>query len=894
MIDRIEMAKRAYSTKRHIAQSFVGAVLCFMAVAPAAAQTAQITPLPIAGSTFGVTVLGGNLWMSIDANAGRTAPACGAYCYEESIVRISTTAGTELLPMPALHFVSPLMVGGDNRIWGAVQYNAPVGVLPGPSVHLQTNAVIQCGLVSVRTNDDNYSFYPINAEVCGQNRSDLAPLRDGNLWLVGAESQSLANLHLAKISTNGFYTRIPISLPALPSSYPSVADDSKNNVWFASSTGKIARYVTTARTNGPAVGTVTEFSIATGRVIKALKRGPDGNVWFIESSASSATADSIGFVTPDGAVTEYQVSATGAVLSQMILGRDGTIWYLNSIDAEANTGPVRIGRITGDGAITETPIPEYSTVVRGLGFQAGARAISQWALASDRAWFALRPATTVATWDYAHAALSFSTANFFPVRTGSVYSTSQSTSQSFLRFLNTGTLAGSVTVTVRSVGGQTLGTWTSPVIGPNTELQYNISTIEAAIGINSANNPQYTMTLDTPITGNFQHVLYRPADGTLTNLSTCSSGVNAEAQVLSGVHSSLLGTGFPSSIAVKNTGTADQAATFGIYDARDGRKLTTYVLDNTQSRLFTEPLVGPTTANGVTVVTMAYIEKEAKLTPPAGAYHYVLKLEGGFTGFLQHLVNNTKLGVITDMTTACNFNGSTGTAATPMRVGAIFVPSASSQSYLRFYNSSATAGTVSVTVANQMTGVNVGTWTSPSIAPGSEQQFGIGVIADSFSGSTSNPYFTGSVTSTFAGYFQNVLFRPTDGTLTNLSTCGSGITATSASLSGVHTSRISGFPSSVVINNTASTAAAVTLGIYDARTGTKLGTYVTPAVPGNGQSTVAVSAIEAGLGQAPADGMFHYTIKAEGGFNGFLQHLVDNQQAAVITDMTTACALTPP
>jgi hypothetical protein len=593
-------------------------------------------------------------------------------------------------------------------------------------------------------------------------------------------------------------------------------------------------------------------------------------------------------------VTEYQIPGGAAVLSQMIQGRDGTIWYLNSVDAELGTGPVRAGRITRDGAVTETPLPEYTTLVRGLGFQDGARAIAQWALASDRVLFALRPVTTISTWDYAHAAISASTASLFPLRTGSIYSTAQSSSQSFLRFFNTGTEPGTVSLTLRSTSGQTLGSWTSPVISPNSEVQYPISTIEAGAGINSANNPRYTMSLQTTLTGNFQHVLYRPADGTLTNLSTCDSGVNAEAKMLSGVHSARLGTDFPSSIAVKNTGTAAQGATLGIYDARDGRKLATYVLDNTTTRLFSEPQIGPTATNAITVVTMAYIEKEAKLTPPEGAYHYVIKLEGSFTGFLQHLVNNTKLGVITDMTTACSFNGGTGTAASPLRLGAVFQATATSQSYLRFYNTGAVAGTASVTLADQDTGVGLGTWTSPSIAPGSEQQFGIGSIVEAISASASKSYVTASVTSTFTGYFQNVLFRPADGTLTNLSTCGSGITASSARLSGVHSSKISGFPSSVVLNNTGSTASTFALGVYDARTGTKLGNYLTPSIPVNGQAAITVAAIESGIGLTPSDGMFHYTIKSENTFSGFMQHLVDNQQAAVITDMTTACALTPP
>lgn len=871
------------------------ALALMLAAAPAAAQTAQATPLPIVGASLGVIVKdSGDIYVTVDASAGKTTTGCGStgpYCYDEYIMHTTRTT-SDAVSMPALHFIAPPIIGGDGNVWTYVQYVAPSGVAPGPSVHLQTGATTQCGLVSIRA-DDNFTFYPVQSEVCGQNRSDMVKLNDNNFWLVGAESNLLINLHLAKISSNGAYTRIPLSMNGLPSSYLAVADDSKSNVWFAGTTGKLARYTTTAYTGGPAVGTVTEFSIASGRTIKALKRGSDGNVWFIEASATSTQNDSIGFVTPDGVVTEYTIPGSGAVLSKMIQGRDGTIWYLNSIDSEADTGPVRVGRITADGAVSETPIPDFGTLTRGLGFQAGGRAITSWALASDRAYFTLRPATTIASWDYNHAALASSTATFFPVRATSIYASSQTTSGSFLRFFNTGTVAGSVTLQLRNPAGQLLGTWTSPSIGPNVEVQYHINAIEAALGINPADNTQYSISLETQITGNFQHVLYRPADGTLTNLSTCNVGVNAENRAIAGVHSSLLGTGFPSSIAIRNTGTSVASAQLGIYDARDGRKLTNVIVNNTSTRKFDEPQVGPTEGNGLTVVTMSYLETQASLTPPAGAYHYVIKLENSdFTGFLQHLVNNTKLGVVTDMTTSCSFNGGTGTAASTVRAAPIFSPAqASAQSYLRFFNPTGAAGTVTVALYDSNSGANAGSWTSPSIAAGAERQFSISDVTSALGTSTTKPYFGANITATFRGYFQDVLYRPADGTLTNLSTCAAGVTASSAWLSGVHTSRIPDFPSSVVVVNTGSVASAFTLGIYDARDGTKRGTYTTPSIAANGRVVIAVTTMESAAGIAPAEDMFHYNLRAEGAFSGFLQHLVDNKVAGVITDMTTACAI---
>ncbi|MHB1207925.1 MAG: InlB B-repeat-containing protein, partial [Rhodospirillaceae bacterium] len=157
---------------------------------------------------------------------------------------------------------------------------------------------------------------------------------------------------------------------------------------------------------------------------------------------------------------------------------------------------------------------------------------------------------------------------------------------------------------------------------------------------------------------------------------------------------------------------------------------------------------------------------------------------------------------------------------------------------------------------------------------------------------TKPDYYSAAVTATFGGYFQHVLWRPTDGTLTNLSTCGSGVTSDPASLQGVHSTLVgANFPSTVVIANTGTAAETVTLGIYDARDGTKLGTYAAGSIPAHGQAMPSVSAIEQAAHITPASGMYHYVVRAEGTFTGFLQNLVNNASVGVITDMTTSCGL---
>jgi uncharacterized protein (TIGR01370 family) len=471
-----------------------------------------------------------------------------------------------------------------------------------------------------------------------------------------------------------------------------------------------------------------------------------------------------------------------------------------------------------------------------------------------------------------------------PLREGAIFSTAQAASESFLRFFNTGTTAGTVTATLADYAtGSLLGQWTSDRISPGAELQYPIATVEAGVGITGAKPSYYSLTLNPGITGNFQHVLYRPVDGTLTNLSTCAAGVTALPAALDGVHSSLLGTGFPSSIVVVNTGATAETAALDLYDARNGNKLGTYTSASIP-------------AGGELVTEVATIEAAIKLTPSDGMYHYVVKAEAPFTGYLQNLVNNTHAGVITDMTTSCSLNGAATTVATsPLQEGAVFSTAQSvSQSFLRFFNTGTSAGTVSVTLKDAATGQALGTWKSPSIPALSEQQFAISTVEAGAGISATKPsYYDVSITSGFAGYFQHVLFRPSDGTLTNLSTCPTGVTADPTKLSGVHSSVVGGgaFPSTVAINNTGTVAETVTLDIYDARDGSQLGTYTTAAIPPGGQVLPLMSDIETAANIVPTSSMFHYVLKARSGFTGFMQNLVNNTHVGVITDMTTACAM---
>jgi V8-like Glu-specific endopeptidase len=216
-------------------------------------------------------------------------------------------------------------------------------------------------------------------------------------------------------------------------------------------------------------------------------------------------------------------------------------------------------------------------------------------------------------------------------------------------------------------------------------------------------------------------------------------------------------------------------------------------------------------------------------------------------------------------------------------------------SYLRFYNSDASAGTVSVTLSDYVSGNILATWTSQSLPSHSSLQFPIDQLENGANTTfTKSSVYSIAVRPTFAGSFQNVLWRKQDATLTNLSTCDTPSTDQSF-LMNVHSSLLSnGYPSAVVVYNTSTNPVSLSLGIYHQQTGQRLGTYVTGQIPANGQQILTMATIEAGAGISPgATGAYHYNIKSDNVFTGYLQHLLNNQAAGMTTDMTESCALSP-
>src|SRR5262245_34348656 len=103
-----------------------------------------------------------------------------------------------------------------------------------------------------------------------------------------------------------------------------------------------------AATVGPAASataattTITEYPLAANSAPQGMAAGADGNLWFVENTASK-----VGYITPKGAITEFALAPYSAPIA-ITAGPDGNLWF-----TETN----KIGRVTPAGDITLFPLP---------------------------------------------------------------------------------------------------------------------------------------------------------------------------------------------------------------------------------------------------------------------------------------------------------------------------------------------------------------------------------------------------------------------------------------------------------------------------------------------------------------------------------------------------------
>ncbi|MCB2108132.1 MAG: S8 family serine peptidase [Rhodobacteraceae bacterium] len=221
---------------------------------------------------------------------------------------------------------------------------------------------------------------------------------------------------------------------------------------------------------------------------------------------------------------------------------------------------------------------------------------------------------------------------------------------SFLRFHNDSAAPGTVTVSLRDADtGRALGTWTSPQIAPHASMQFAINRLEtdATVAANSVSaiasdsRQFFNLEVESNFPGYMQHIVWARSVGALTNLSACADGLAKDNEVLLNVHTTGLAD-YPSRIRIANTGATAESAQLAFYGASTGKSIASW----------TSPQIP---AGGSIEVTMAQIEAATPALSNAvsdGTSQVNVNL-GRLTGYLQHVVQNSRAGVLLDLSPKC-------------------------------------------------------------------------------------------------------------------------------------------------------------------------------------------------------------------------------------------------
>ena len=108
------------------------------------------------------------------------------------------------------------------------------------------------------------------------------------------------------------------------------------NLWFAESSNQKIGYTTTS-------GTITEFPIPNAQSLFGVAKGPDGNIWFTDQMAGF-----IGRISPTGENLQTFALPAGTYPQGITAGPDGNLWFV----AQRQSGFFEVGKITIGGQIT--------------------------------------------------------------------------------------------------------------------------------------------------------------------------------------------------------------------------------------------------------------------------------------------------------------------------------------------------------------------------------------------------------------------------------------------------------------------------------------------------------------------------------------------------------------
>lgn len=440
--------------------------------------------------------------------------------------------------------------------------------------------------------------------------------------------------------------------------------------------------------------------------------------------------------------------------------------------------------------------------------------------------------------------------------------------QSYFRVINPGTAAGTYRITLTDSRGQAAGTLAG-AIPAGTARQ-----IAAAAGVAAAAPLSARVSLS--FAGAVQHMLADPASGAVSNVTACPAGGEAASTALYLVNTSR--TASPATLTIVNRGSAAMTAGLTLRDAATAAALGTWA----------GPMVP---AGGSATVAMAAIETGAGWR--AADDQVTVVLDPAFTGTISASIDVAAARVTADMTLRCPVAPAgalvaAATLAENLRVDGLVAATAGRRSYLRIDNPSPLSGWYEISFVSDR-GQALGAATG-SIAAGAARQIDAAqaaVQAGIALGAGQAKVLSAVVRLGFDGLVQHVQWD--GGAIVNFPAGSAEAVATT--LFQVQTSRLTAYPSTLIIANTGAAPAAAKLTLRDTSSGAALAVWTSQAIAAGGSVAIAMSTVEREAGWTPGEGTAQVTVALDPAFNGVLRHVVENAAVAVATDLTTAARL---
>ena len=230
-----------------------------------------------------------------------------------------------------------------------------------------------------------------------------------------------------------------------------------------------------------------------------------------------------------------------------------------------------------------------------------------------------------------------------------VSSNASTLGESFLRFFNSSSEPGSVTVTLRDgQSGETVATWVSPEIPARASRQFSARHLETASSL-AANNAlsvdervYLNLEVESSFAGFLQHIVWSRNSGVLANLSSCDAGFSQDGTLISNVHASTIG-GYVSQFRIVNSGNTTDQATLVFYNSATGEEIGQWTSSAITSGASLE-ISGPELESLVPNLGTAVSD---------GMLQYNVRLDN-LTGYIQHVMQNVAIGAVIDMSPKCD------------------------------------------------------------------------------------------------------------------------------------------------------------------------------------------------------------------------------------------------